>query len=59
MLTASRAGWFAATFVFVLPAMLVMFRDGGDLTRDAWVKSLVFAAIIAAMMSLFLGKGDQ
>lgn len=57
MLTASRATWFAVTFAFAVPSMLLMFRDNGELTRSTWIQSLAFAAGIAAIIAISLGKG--
>lgn len=57
MLTASHAGWFTAAFVLAVPIMLVIFRDSDGLTRDAWIKSLIFAASVAAIIAISFGKG--
>ncbi|MET8558260.1 hypothetical protein ABZV64_25375 [Streptomyces sp. NPDC004959] len=57
MLTANRAMWFIAAFAFALPSMLVMFRDGGPLTQGTWIKSLAFAAGIATIIAITLGRG--
>ncbi|MBT2447423.1 hypothetical protein J7F03_10115 [Streptomyces sp. ISL-43] len=57
MLTASRAAWFATAFAFAVPATVIMFRSEGTLTRETWVKALLFAASIAAVAAIVLGKG--
>ncbi|MFE9535709.1 hypothetical protein [Streptomyces sp. NPDC006691] len=57
MLTVSRATWFVITFAFAVPSMLVLFRDNGELTRSSWIQSVVFAAIIATIIAITLGKG--
>jgi hypothetical protein len=57
MLTTSRVTWFAIAFAFAVPGMLVMFRDNGELTRRSWILSLVFAASIAAIAAIVLGRG--
>ncbi|UQA97520.1 hypothetical protein [Streptomyces halobius] len=59
MLTASRLTWFAIAFAFAVPSTLVMFRENGVVTRDAWIKSFVFAATIAAVIAVVLDKGSQ
>ncbi|MFD7340234.1 hypothetical protein ACFV98_30210 [Streptomyces violascens] len=57
MLTSSRMAWFAITFAFAVPSMLVMFRDDSGLTRRTWIQSLIFAASIAAIIAICCGKG--
>ncbi|MFP1625854.1 hypothetical protein ACLB9X_11915 [Streptomyces sp. 5K101] len=59
MLTASRLTWSVIAFAFAVPSMLVMFRDNGVVTRDAWIKSFVFAAAVAAVIAVVFGKGSQ
>jgi len=53
--TARRAAWFTAAFVFAMPPMLAMFKDG-DLTRDTWVRSVGFAVSIAVIVAIFFGE---
>ncbi|MGW1882770.1 hypothetical protein [Streptomyces sp. NPDC001970] len=58
MLTASRLTCFAIAFAFAVPSTLVMFRDNGVVTRDAWVKSFILAAAAATVISVVFGKGN-
>lgn len=59
MLTANRLAWFAIAFAFAVPSMLVMFRDNGVVTREAWIKSFLFAAAIATVITVVFGKGSK
>jgi hypothetical protein len=55
----SHAGWFTVGSVLALPIMLAMFRDGGELTRDVWLQSVIFAGCIGVMIAIFFGKGNS
>lgn len=59
MLTACRLMWSVIAFAFAVPSTLVMFRDNGVVTRDAWSKSFVLAAAVAAVVAVVFGKGSQ
>jgi hypothetical protein len=59
VLTASRAAWFGAAFVFALPAMLLMFGDSGLTRGTLWLQSALFAASIAAAVAVVFGRGPS
>lgn len=59
VLTASRLTWFAMAFAFAVPGMLVMFRDDGVVTRDAWIRSFLFAGAVAAVVAVVFGEGGR
>ncbi|MEV7601336.1 hypothetical protein AB0O91_28615 [Kitasatospora sp. NPDC089797] len=57
MLTANRVAWFAAAFVFAVPAMVLLFRSENGLEPADWAKVLLFSGSIAAVVAIVLGKG--
>ncbi|MGY1452583.1 hypothetical protein [Streptomyces sp. SS8] len=59
MLTASRAAWFGAAFVFALPAMLTMFGGSGLTRGTVWLQSTLFAVSIAAAVAVVFGRGPS
>ncbi|MFJ3932649.1 hypothetical protein [Streptomyces sp. NPDC090029] len=59
MMTTSRVVSFLIAFVIAVPVMLTMFRDNGELTREGWVKSLIFAGSVAAIAAIAFGRSRQ
>ncbi|MBY8870995.1 hypothetical protein K7640_03950 [Micromonospora sp. PLK6-60] len=59
MVTASRVTWFLVAFLFGLPIMLLMLRDDEGTSRSSWIQAVIFAAVMAAIVTLFLGKGRR
>jgi len=58
MVTTSRFVWFAVAFCFALPIMALMFRDEEN-SSGSWITAGVFAAIMAAIVTLFFGKDKR
>ncbi|MEU6380131.1 hypothetical protein [Streptomyces sp. NPDC046909] len=58
-MTTSRAVSFAVAFIIAVPVMLTVFRGNGEITRESWVKSLIFAGSIAVISAIALGRGRQ
>lgn len=58
-LTGSRITWFAITFVFVLPSMLLLFRSDDSVSGQSLGVSTVFAGVIAVGAAALFGKGPQ
>ena len=57
MLTASRIGWFGIAFLFALPSMVLIFRESGQVSQSAWIKSILFAGSIAMIIAIVFGRG--
>lgn len=56
MLSGNRITWFAITFLFALPAFLLMFRGNDGVTAQAWMTSVLFAGIIGAGAAGLFGR---
>lgn len=59
MVNESRLTWFAITFLFVLPSMILLFRGDAGMTSRGWITSSTFAAVIAVSAAALFGKGDE
>ncbi|NUP24208.1 MAG: hypothetical protein HOZ81_50765 [Streptomyces sp.] len=58
-MTTSRVVSFVIAFIVAVPVMLTVFRDNGEVTRDSWTKSLIFAGSIAVISAIALGRSRQ
>ncbi|GAB3250550.1 hypothetical protein GCM10027456_24010 [Kineosporia babensis] len=55
MLSINRLTWFVVSFCFALPIIGLMFaRDEGS-----WASTALFAAAMAAIVTIFFGKGKR
>ena len=57
--TTSRVVWFAITFSFCLPIMVVMFRGEDGMSRSSWIQAGIFAVAMAVVVSVIFGKGER
>jgi len=46
---------FALAYPFVLPGMLIMFREDGQLTARTWSSALILAASVTAIVAIAFG----
>lgn len=59
MFGGNRVTLFAITFLFALPAMVLLFRGDDGLTSQDWTLSATFAAIIATGSAAFFGRTSE
>lgn len=59
MLSGNRISWFAITFIFALPSMMLLFRSDGGMSSREWMTSGMFAAVIATGAAALFGQGNE
>ncbi|MEV8595271.1 hypothetical protein [Streptomyces sp. NPDC052012] len=59
MVTTNRVVSFVVAFIVAVPVMLTVFRDGGELTRATWAKSLIFGGSIAVIAAIAFGRSRR
>lgn len=58
-MTTSRTVCFAIAFCFTLPIMVLMFRDDAGVSRNSWIQAVIFAAVMAVVVTVFFGKSKR